>query len=67
MLGESLRILKIMATRIRISAWIFAIARMLQLIAGIDPYDQKQLKRRKQEVLKFLRHSLFRRPEAPIL
>src|SRR5215469_771761 len=41
----------------------FAAAPMLQLVGDTDPYAPANLKRRKQEVLDFIRHGLFVDPE----
>jgi len=43
----------------------FASAPMLQLIGDLDPYAPANLKRRKQEVLDFIRHGLFVNPDIP--
>jgi TetR/AcrR family transcriptional regulator len=42
----------------------FTAARVLPLVGFRDAYGPAQLRRRKQEVLDFLRHGLFRDPEA---
>ncbi len=38
----------------------FSAAPVLQVLGRADPYSKVQLKRRKQEVLEFIRHGLFR-------
>lgn len=43
----------------------FSAAPMLQLIGDQDPYAPANLKRRKQEVLDFIRHGLFVDPDIP--
>lgn len=43
----------------------FSAAPMLQLIGDLDPYAPANLKRRKQEVLDFIRHGLFVNPDIP--
>lgn len=43
----------------------FSAAPMLQLIGDLDPYAPENLKRRKQEVLDFIRHGLFVDPDIP--
>jgi TetR/AcrR family transcriptional regulator len=45
----------------------FSAARVIQLIDHADTYSKGNLKRRKQEVLDFIRHGLFVDPEAPDL
>lgn len=45
----------------------FSAARMVEILARLNPYDKRQLKRRKQVVLDFIRHGLFREPEGPFL
>jgi TetR/AcrR family transcriptional regulator len=44
----------------------FSAAPVLQVIAHTDPYNAANLKQRKREVLEFIRHALFTRPNAPI-
>ena len=43
----------------------FSAAPMLQLIGNSDPYAPANLKRRKREVLDFIRYGLFTDPEIP--
>jgi AcrR family transcriptional regulator len=43
----------------------FSAAPMLRLIGNLDPYAPANLKRRKQEVLDFIRHGLFVDPDIP--
>lgn len=43
----------------------FSAAPMLQLIGNSDPYAPANLKRRKQEVLDFIRYGLFTDPDVP--
>lgn len=44
----------------------FSAANVLQLLGHSDAYSAANLKRRKQEVLDFIRHSLFVNPNAPL-
>ena len=44
----------------------FSAAPVMQLIGHADPYSKASLKRRKQEVLDFIRYGLFAHPEAPL-
>jgi TetR/AcrR family transcriptional regulator len=43
----------------------FSAAPMLQLVSDLDPYAPANLKRRKQQVLDFIRHGLFVDPDVP--
>jgi len=43
----------------------FSAAPVLQVLGHTDAYTAANLKRRKQEVLEFIRHGLFRDPHAP--
>lgn len=43
----------------------FSAAPVLQLLGHADAYSEANLKRRKQEVLDFIRHGLFLQPDAP--
>jgi TetR/AcrR family transcriptional regulator len=44
----------------------FSIGPVLRLVAEGDPYSEAELRRRKDEVLDFVRYSLFTDPEAPV-
>jgi TetR/AcrR family transcriptional regulator len=44
----------------------FSIGPVLRLVAEGDPYGEAELRRRRQEVLDFVRYSLFTKPEAPV-
>jgi len=44
----------------------FSAAQVMQLIGHADAYSKPNLKRRKQEVLDFIRFGLFANPEAPL-
>jgi TetR/AcrR family transcriptional regulator len=44
----------------------FSAARVLQLLGHADAYSAANLKRRKQEVLDFIRHGLFKDPNSPL-
>jgi TetR/AcrR family transcriptional regulator len=46
-----------------LTAHYFNIAPAYRVITGQDPYSRANLARRKAEVLKFIRHALFRQPE----
>lgn len=41
----------------------FASAPIVRALRGIEPYDARQLRRRKKEVLDFIRFGLFRKPK----
>lgn len=43
----------------------FSAARGLQLLGDFDPYSDANLKRRKQEIVDFIRHGLFTTPHSP--
>ena len=47
-----------------LTSFYFGAAPILRVASRIDPYDEAQLARRKKEVLTFIRHALFRNPEA---
>ena len=44
----------------------FSAARVMHLMERADPYGKANLKRRKQEVLDFVRYGLFLHPEEPL-
>jgi hypothetical protein len=44
----------------------FSIGPVLRLVSEGDPYSDAELRRRKREVLDFVRYSLFTNPEAPV-
>jgi hypothetical protein len=44
----------------------FSAAPVLQMIGEADPYSPASLKQRKQEVLDFIRHAVFAKPNVPI-
>ncbi len=48
---------------VALTVYYFSVAPMVKLVAGLDPYDESNLARRKQEVLNFIRHGLFCEPE----
>jgi len=50
---------------VALNAFYFSASRMVRSVAGMDPYAEANLKRRKEEVLRFVRHGLFRDPEGP--
>jgi hypothetical protein len=45
----------------------FTAAPVVHVVSGVDPYDKVNLARRKEEVLKFVRHALFLYPEAAVI
>jgi hypothetical protein len=51
---------------VALTAFYFSAAPLVRLVAQIDPYAEPQLARRKEEVLKLVRHGLFRHPEARV-
>jgi TetR/AcrR family transcriptional regulator len=51
---------------IALIVFYFSAARVLQLLGESDAYSDATLKRRKQEVLDFIRYGLFLDPEAPL-
>lgn len=58
-----------MHTAISIVALIvfyFSSAHVLQGLGRIDAYSKANLKRRRQEMLDFIRYGLFADPEAPL-
>ena len=57
-------------TAVSIAALIvfyFSAAPVLQLMGHADAYSDASLKRRKQEVLDFIRHGLFTDPEISLI
>ncbi len=46
-----------------ITVFYFSSAPVVRALRGIDPYDPRQLKDRKKQVLEFVRYGLFRKPE----
>jgi len=51
---------------VALTAFYFSAAPLVRLVVQIDPYAEHQLARRKEEVLEFVRHGLFRHPEARV-
>ncbi len=49
---------------IALTAFYFSAAPVVRAVTRRDPYEKANLARRKQEVLKFIRYALFRKPEA---
>ncbi len=49
---------------VALTVFYFSAAPVIKVVGGQDPYSQENLARRKQEVLKFIRHALFNHPEA---
>ena len=47
-----------------LTRFYFAIAPMLRVVTNSDPYEKGNLRRLRREVLEFIRHGLFRNPEA---
>ncbi len=48
---------------ISLTVHYFSAAPIIRAVGGFDPYDEKRLAERKQEVLNFVRFGLFRHPE----
>jgi TetR/AcrR family transcriptional regulator len=44
----------------------FSSAPVLHAVSGIDPYAKANVERRREEVLKFVRHALFTNPESEV-
>jgi TetR/AcrR family transcriptional regulator len=44
----------------------FSSAPVLRAVSGIDPYAKTNVERRREEVLKFVRHALFKNPESEV-
>jgi len=42
----------------------FAVAPIVRVVTGSDPYAPENIRRRRSEVLEFVRYGLFRKPEA---
>jgi AcrR family transcriptional regulator len=47
-----------------LTRFYFAVAPILRAVTGSDPYEADNLRRRRNEVLAFVRYGLFRNPEA---
>ena len=47
-----------------LTRFYFAVAPLMRVVTGKDPYADKNLRRLRKEVLEFIRHGLFRNPEA---
>ena len=47
-----------------LTRFYFAVAPILRAVTGNDPYEEGNLRRRRNEVLEFVRYGLFRNPEA---
>ncbi len=47
-----------------LTVFYFNAAPMVRKISGVDVFDKAEQARRKKEVLRFIRHALFTRPEA---
>ena len=52
---------------IALTVHYFAAEPIVRAVSDRDPYEAANLKRRKREVLDFIRYGLFREPEAPLL
>jgi TetR/AcrR family transcriptional regulator len=46
--------------------FFFSSAPVLRAVGGIDPYARPNVERRREEVLKFVRHALFTNPESEV-
>ena len=44
----------------------FSSASVLRAVGGIDPYAKANVKRRREEVLEFVRHAFFKNPESEV-
>jgi TetR/AcrR family transcriptional regulator len=44
----------------------FSSAPVLRAVSGIDPYAKANVERRREEVMKFVRHALFKNPESEV-
>lgn len=51
---------------VALTVYYFAAAPVLKAVVRFNPYEASNLARRKKEVLDFIRHGLFREPEARI-
>ncbi len=49
---------------VALTVFYFSAAPLVKAVTRRDPYEKLNLARRKQEVLKFIRYALFRKPEA---
>jgi len=49
---------------VALTVFYFSGANVIREVSGVNPYSKPQLKRRKEEVLEFIRHGLFRDPKA---
>lgn len=48
---------------VALTVFYFSAAPVVRVVVGTDPYNPRNLKRRKDHVLEFIRYGLFRRPE----
>jgi TetR/AcrR family transcriptional regulator len=48
-----------------LTGFYFVMAPVTRTVLKFDPYSDEHLRRRRREVLEFIRHGLFRSPEAP--
>ena len=49
---------------VALNVFYFSTAPVVKMVTGIDPYSAASRKRRKKEVLRFVRYGIFRHPEA---
>ena len=49
---------------VALNVFYFSTAPVVKMVTGIDPYSASSRKRRKEEVLRFVRYGIFRHPEA---
>ena len=49
---------------VALNVFYFSTAPVVRMVTGIDPYSAANRKRRKEEVLRFVRYGIFRHPEA---
>ena len=49
---------------VALNVFYFAASPVMRIVTGMDPYSARSLKHRREEVLAFVRHGLFRKPGA---
>jgi TetR/AcrR family transcriptional regulator len=49
---------------VALNVFYFSTAPVVKMVTGIDPYSAASRRRRKEEVLRFVRYGIFRHPEA---
>lgn len=48
-----------------LTVFYFSSAPIVKAVSHVDPFDKANVRRRREEVLRFIRYGLFRNPEAP--